>query len=257
LSSSADAGPCRLDGLDAGELARRLALPRVALFDAVTSTLDVAHVFAADGASAGTLIIADEQTSGRGRHGRRWTSAPGAGLWMALIERPTDARALDVLALRCGLYAAEALQPLAPAPIGVKWPNDLYLSARKLAGILIETRWRGTSPDWVAIGFGLNVAAPAVDLGIGLAPGTSRLAALDRLGPSLRRAAAMSGALTADELQRWQSRDIAARRFVSEPAVGRALGITPSGELLIEAPDGTTTTHRSGSLTLAEPLACS
>jgi BirA family biotin operon repressor/biotin-[acetyl-CoA-carboxylase] ligase len=257
LSSSADAESSRLDGVGAGELAQRLALPRAALFDAVTSTLDVAHVFAADGAPAGMLIVADEQTSGRGRHGRRWTSAPGAGLWIAMIERPGDPAALNVLALRCGLYAAEALQPLAPAPIGVKWPNDLYLSGRKLAGILIETRWRGTSPDWVAIGFGLNLAPPAVDTGIGLAPGASRLAALERLVPALRRAAAMTGGLTADELHRWEVRDIAVRRFVSEPAPGRALGITPAGELLIEAADGSTTTHRSGSLTFAEPLACS
>ena len=174
-----------------------------------------------------------------------------------MIERPGDPAALNVLALRCGLYAAEALQPLAPAPIGVKWPNDLYLSGRKLAGILIETRWRGTSPDWVAIGFGLNLAPPAVDTGIGLAPGASRLAALERLVPALRRAAAMTGGLTADELHRWEVRDIAVRRFVSEPAPGRALGITPAGELLIEAADGSTTTHRSGSLTFAEPLACS
>jgi BirA family biotin operon repressor/biotin-[acetyl-CoA-carboxylase] ligase len=248
LSSFADAAASRLDGLSADELARRLDLPRVALFDAVSSTLDVAHAEAAAGAPAGTVIVADEQTAGRGRQGRRWTSEPGAGLWLTLVERPADARALDVLALRCGLYAAEALQPLAPALIGVKWPNDLHLSGRKLAGILIETRWRGAAPDWVAIGFGLNVAAPNVDGGIGLAAGTTRLAALDRLVPALRRAAAASGGLAADELRRWEARDVARSRVLSAPAAGRALGISSAGELLVEGADGSVTAHRSGSL---------
>src|SRR5207253_2703530 len=111
-------------------------------------------------APAGTLILAEEQFAGRGRQGRRWTSQPGAGIWLTLIERPSDAAALDVLALRCGLYAANALDTLAAHPIKLKWPNDLYSGGRKLAGILIETRWRGTSPEWVAIGFGLNVITP-------------------------------------------------------------------------------------------------
>ena len=125
-------------------------MPAVHAFGAVGSTLDVAHALAPTAAS-GTLVIADEQTAGRGRHGRRWASEPGAGVWLTLIERPSDARALDVLSLRCGLNAAESLDDLAGAPVRVKWPNDLYVGACKLAGILIETRWRGTAPEWVAI----------------------------------------------------------------------------------------------------------
>ena len=133
----------------------------------MSSTLDVAHAIAAT-APAGTLIIADQQTAGRGTQGRRWTSSPGAGIWLALIERVADPRALEVLALRCGLYAAESLDGLASGSIGVKWPNDLYVGGRKLAGILIEIRWRGAVAEWVAIGFGLNVLAPALDTATGL-----------------------------------------------------------------------------------------
>ena len=158
------------DDLPARVLAERLGVPDLLLFDQVGSTLDVAHRIAPD-ARDGTLVLADEQTAGRGRHGRRWASSPGAGIWLTLVERPTDARALDVLALRCGLYAAEALDDLAGASIGVKWPNDLFVGDRKLAGILIETRWRGSAPDWVAIGVGLNVAAPDVATGVGLRAG--------------------------------------------------------------------------------------
>jgi len=256
LRSSADAAAARLDGLSAEELARTLELPRVELYASIGSTLDAAHAIGAS-APSGTLIIADEQTAGRGRHGRRWSSPPGAGLWLTLIEHPTDARALDVLALRCGLYAAEALDALASAPISVKWPNDLYVAGRKLAGVLIETRWRGTAPDWVAIGFGLNVSAPAMEDAIALAPGTTRLGALARLVPALRRAASATRHLSSDELSRWRARDVAEGREVLTPAAGSALGITASGELVVRRQDGVMSQHRTGTLTFAEPLACS
>lgn len=256
MRSSAEGAVVALDGISTRELETQLGLPRVDLYASVSSTLDVAHAVAAD-APSGTLIVADEQTSGRGRHGRRWASPPGAGLWLTLIERPTDARALDVLALRCGLFAAEALDALAPAPIGVKWPNDLQVRGAKLAGILIETRWRGTRPEWVAIGFGLNVAAPALDGAVGLVPGTTRLGALARLVPALRRAAAATRHLSADELARWNARDVAVDRRCIEPVEGRVAGIDSAGELLVARDDGSTTSHRTGSLTFAEPPACS
>lgn len=256
MSFSARSGSTRIDGLSADDLARRLDLPRVEAFDEVGSALDVAHRIAPD-APSGTMVLADQQTAGRGRHGRRWASAPGAGIWLTLIERPTDARALDVLSLRCGLYAAEALDPFADAPIGVKWPNDLYVGARKLAGILIETRWRGTAPDWVAIGFGLNVAAPAIETGVGLRAGVSRLEALERLVPALRAAAAASRHLSADEVARWRERDVAAQRAVTTPHAGIAVGISAAGELLIRADDGIVSPHRTGSLTFADPQTCS
>lgn len=254
MSSSASAGiAARLDGHAGEEVARRLDLPRVALFTTVGSTLDVAHRIAPD-APSGTLIVADEQTAGRGRHGRRWSSGPGAGLWITMIERPTDARALDVLALRCGLYAAEALEPLAGARTCVKWPNDLFVDGRKLAGILIETRWRGTAPDWVAIGFGLNVRAPDVEGACGLRPGITRLEALERLVPALRRAAASSRHLSADELARWRARDAAMDRVVSAPAAGRVAGIENDGRLVVLSPEGVISRHRTGSLTFADQL---
>lgn len=256
--SIAETRDARLDGATADDVARLLGLPRVALYHEVGSTLDVAHALAPE-APSGTLIVADEQTAGRGRHGRRWASAPGAGLWLTLIERPTDARALDVLSLRCGLYAAESLDALTgdDARVQVKWPNDLYLHDRKLAGILIETRWRGTAPDWVAIGFGLNIVAPELTTGIGLAPGVTRLDALTRVVPALRAAAASTRHLGTRDLARWRERDIAVGRLVTEPIVGRVAGISPSGELLVASADGAISAHRTGSLTFAEPLACS
>jgi BirA family transcriptional regulator, biotin operon repressor / biotin---[acetyl-CoA-carboxylase] ligase len=256
LSSSAEVAAASFDGCPAAELARRLALPRVELFDEVTSTLDVAHAIA-PGAPDGTLVLADRQTSGRGRHGRRWASAAGAGIWLTLIERPLDPHALDVLSLRCGLGAAESLDAIAGGRISLKWPNDLYLGGRKLAGILIETRWRGSAPDWVAIGFGLNVAAPELETAIGLPPGTARLDALVRLIPALRGAARSTGHLAARELARWRERDLTFGCAVSTPAIGVAAGIDAAGELLIRESTGIVSRHRTGSLTLDGSFPCS
>lgn len=253
MSFSAESRGTRVfDGEPVARLAARWQLAAVWAFGAVGSTLDVAHALA-PAATSGTLILADEQTAGRGRQGRRWSSAAGAGIWLTLIERPTDARSLDVLALRCGLYAAEALDELAGATVRVKWPNDLYVGERKLAGTLIETRWRGTSPEWVAIGFGLNVVAPELLTGVGLAPGVNRLSALDCIVPALRAAAAATRHLSENELARWRARDLAVGRDVIEPGVGIVTGINAAGELLI-ASEGRISALRSGSLTFAAPL---
>ena len=253
------AGPAdasQYDGHPPAALALRWNVPAVHAFDVVGSTLDIAHALAPT-APSGTVIIADEQTAGRGRHGRRWASAPGRGVWLTLVERPTDTRALEVLALRCGLLAAEALDELALAQIGVKWPNDLLVLGGKLAGILIETRWRGTTPEWVAIGFGLNVAAPQVQGAAGLREGTTRLDALDLVVPALRRAARASRHLAKDEMARWRARDIATGRAATSPAAGVVRGISASGEILIDDPHGGTSAHRSGSLTFATAPTCS
>ena len=239
------------DGVAVTWLAQRLGVPRLLAFDQIGSTLDVAHTIAADSPS-GTLVLADEQTAGRGRQGKRWRSAPGAGVWLTLIERPTDARALEVLALRCGLFAAEALDALTGAPIGLKWPNDLFLPGGKLGGILIETRWRGTAADWVAIGFGVNVIAPELQGSAGLPAGVTRLAVLDLLVPALRNAAAASRHLSDGEVARWHSRDVAMGRLLATPVRGRASGVRADGQLLVTEPHGIVTAHRSGSLTFAE-----
>lgn len=240
----------------AAELGRLLDVPRLALFDSVGSTLDVAHEIA-PGAAAGTLVLADRQTAGRGRQGRRWESPPAAGIWLTLIERPHDLRALDVLSLRCGLLVARALDPLAGSLIQLKWPNDLYVRGRKLAGILIETRWRAGAPDWVAIGMGINVRSPDLDTAVGLSAGTPRVEALARMVPALREAAGSSGHLTDEELAQFRERDFALGRHVSGPAGGVGAGIDAAGELLIRQSDGIVSRHRTGSLTFDDQIRCS
>jgi BirA family biotin operon repressor/biotin-[acetyl-CoA-carboxylase] ligase len=229
-----------------------LELPRVELLESTTSTLDVAHRLAARGAPAGTLVIANEQTAGRGRGGKIWQSSPGAGLWLTLIERPSDTSGLGVLSLRVGLAAAEALDRFAPEPIRLKWPNDLYIDQGKLGGILVEARWREQAVEWVAIGLGVNVQAPKnVETAAGLEPGTDRLDVLGELVPAVLAAARATGPLQADEMEKFDARDLARGRRCVEPAVGRVAGITPTGELLVALADSVAP-FRSGSLVLED-----
>lgn len=248
------AGPDQLaasqfEGVDAAALARRLKLPRVELFERVTSTLDVAHALARDGAPAGTLIVADEQMSGRGRAGRSWHSAPGTGLWITMIERPVDAASVEVLSLRIGITVAPLLDRFTRGRIALKWPNDLYVSSQKLAGTLIEARWHGERPDWIAVGFGLNVVAPSDIQAAGLAKGVARLEVLDALVGGVRSACARTGPLTAAELARFADRDMAKGRRCTEPVTGTVQGIDGRGALLVDQ-EGVIVAIREGSLVL-------
>jgi BirA family biotin operon repressor/biotin-[acetyl-CoA-carboxylase] ligase len=229
---------------------------RIVQYDEVGSTLDVAHELAAKGAEAGTIVIANAQTAGRGRMGRSWRSEPGAGVWLTLIERPTDPSALDVLSLRIGLALAPALDAFADSPVQLKWPNDLYLHGRKLGGILIEARWREGHPEWVAIGVGINLRSPESEpLAIGLRDGVTRHDVLPVVAPALRTAAAARGQLSAAELAAFDARDFAVGRRVREPVAGIVRGIDSSGALLVgvgSAESGAVTAVRAGSLVLEE-----
>jgi BirA family transcriptional regulator, biotin operon repressor / biotin---[acetyl-CoA-carboxylase] ligase len=251
--TNADAGGVvRYDGLSAAVLASLLAVPRLELRDTVSSTQDVAHELASAGAPAGTLVLADEQTSGRGRHGRAWTSRPGAGVWLTLIERPTDPASADVLSLRVGLALARALEPLAADRVYLKWPNDVYTAGRKLAGVLAEARWRDGAIEWVAVGVGINVVAPGEEQrAIGLAEGTTRLDVLRAAVPVLRAAAGALGHLTESELAEFAARDLAAGQGCIQPIAGRVAGIDATGALLINT-GSRIAAVRAGSLVLQE-----
>ena len=138
-----------------------LGRPRIHL-RTTGSTNDRARALAAAGAPHGTLVTTGEQTAGRGRQGRTWLAPAGQALLLSLVLRDPDA----LLPLRAGLAVAD----VAGAAARVKWPNDVLLDGRKLAGILVEAR---PQDGWAVLGIGLNAA---VDL-----------AALPRRGPRPRR----------------------------------------------------------------------
>ena len=239
-----------MDGLDSAALAALLGVPRVVHRASVSSTMDEGHRIAAEGAEPGTLVVAGEQTAGRGRGGRRWMASFDRGLWMTLVERPATPSGLDVLSLRLGLRAAPVLDLFTDGAVQLKWPNDLHVDGRKLAGILVEARWRQGHVEWVAIGVGVNFALPD---GLGAAtvrPSTRRSDLLLHLLPALRAAAAARGPLSEAELAGFAARDLARGRQTLQPAAGVAKGITPDGALIIDSDEGRAL-FRGGSLVFA------
>ena len=139
----------------------RLA-PRVAFFSSVGSTNDVASSLAASGDAEGVVVCADEQTAGRGRRGRSWLSPPGGGLYVSVVWTPARARtdrdrAATLTTLAAGVALAEAIESAMGLRVDLKWPNDLYLARRKLAGILAE----GAANDAVILGYGINIGPMA------------------------------------------------------------------------------------------------
>ena len=212
--------------------------------------MDVAHDLASRGAPAGTVVLADAQTEGRGRSGHSWVSAPLDGLWLTLVERPADVSGIDVLSLRLGVRLSQVLEPFADAPILVKWPNDLYLGARKLAGILVEVRWRAGSAEWCAVGVGVNMRAPAGVNAAALRDGVERAELFRAIVAAARESVAARGALTEAELQRFARRDAARGRRCTAPGVGIVAGISSTGALVI-ATDHGPEHFRSGSLAFA------
>ena len=127
-------------------------------FDSIGSTNDEALVWAASGAPDLSLVVADEQTRGRGRLDRKWFTPKGSGLAFSLILRP-PAFHIPHLSRTVGLAAlsiTEFCSKLGLAP-RIKWPNDILLNGKKVAGILIETVWSGDNVDSLVIGMGINV----------------------------------------------------------------------------------------------------
>ena len=137
---------------------------RVIFFNRTGSTNDVALALAAGRDAEGIVVIADEQTAGRGRRGHRWHSPPGSGLYVSIVLRPSrdkadDARATSLVTLAAGVSLAEAIEARTALRADIKWPNDLQVGRRKLCGILAESA-AGDS-GCVVLGYGVNVGARA------------------------------------------------------------------------------------------------
>jgi BirA family biotin operon repressor/biotin-[acetyl-CoA-carboxylase] ligase len=231
--------------------------PELLRLKVTASTMDSLHQLAAAGAPAGTAVVADEQTAGRGSRGRVWRSPPG-GVWLSVLGRPATAD-LELVSLRAGLAVAEALDRLTPpVELRLKWPNDLMLGDRKVGGLLCEARWQGAALCWVVIGLGLNVTNPppfqwaeTATCLARVAPGLTPEDLVAPLVAALRGVDAAAGPLTPAEQRRFAERDWLVGRELEAPAAGRAAGLAPDGALLVGRPDGTIVPVRAGTVLLA------
>lgn len=221
--------------------------PELIRFAELSSTMETAHAHAQDGAAHGTTIIADRQSVGRGTRGRAWSSELG-GLWMSVVARPGRTDALEALSLRVGLAVAVALELSTPAlpRLGIKWPNDIVVDGRKLAGILCEARWGGGQCLWVVIGIGVNICNPVPPELEGVAVaisawdlGADPVALAAPIGAAIGLAARGAGPLSDAELRDFALRDALSGARVSEPVAGSAEGISASGALRVRTDAGT------------------
>lgn len=133
--------------------------------ETVDSTNRIAMEMGDKGALHGTVVIADSQTKGRGRLGRTWFSPPGSNIYMSIILRPVlDLKNVPVLTIMASVASANALRDVTGLPVGIKWPNDLLVSDKKLGGILSETRSVNERIIFSVIGIGINVNSGPEDL---------------------------------------------------------------------------------------------
>lgn len=137
----------------------------ILFYDSLGSTNTVALELAGAGASEGAVVIADSQSSGRGRRGRAWLSPPGTNLSLSVILRPDlSPREAAMLTLLAAVAAASALQRTTALPVSIKWPNDLMVRGKKLGGILTEIRADMDRIFHAVVGIGININLGSDDL---------------------------------------------------------------------------------------------
>jgi BirA family transcriptional regulator, biotin operon repressor / biotin---[acetyl-CoA-carboxylase] ligase len=200
------------------------------------STNERAKLLAAGGAPHGTLVTADEQTAGRGRQGRLWTAPPRSAVLMSVVLRELDER----LPLTAAVAVCDAL----PVEAAIKWPNDVWIGGRKVAGILVEGR---PQQGWAVLGIGLNVSSEDFPAELADTATSLRLAGLTRSPERVLRELLSSldtwlGAPPARVLEAWRSLDA----LKGEPVrwaggEGVADGIDDSGALRVETSAGPVT----------------
>jgi BirA family transcriptional regulator, biotin operon repressor / biotin---[acetyl-CoA-carboxylase] ligase len=232
-------------------------------FRRTDSTNERAKKLALADAPGGLVVTADDQTAGRGRRGNEWFAPPGSSLLYSALLRPFSAERAPLLPLAVPVAVCEAAETVAPVRCQVKWPNDVWIEERKVAGVLVEAR-----PDegWAVVGVGVNVAIPQDDFppelretavsllpteaegGIpaGGAPSVQR--ALAALNESLGRWVASSD----DEvLATFRARDVLSGRRISwQDGEGVAEEIDERGHLVVEKADGERVTLGAGEVHL-------
>lgn len=236
-------------------------------FDTIGSTNTEALAWAENGAPDFSLVIADEQTKGRGRFDRRWITRAGSSLAFSLILQPTSNELphLPLFAPLCGIAVQEAVSRALDLSPQVKWPNDVLLDGKKFCGILVETSWQGALPGAVILGIGININRGSVP-----PPALQSFAATcleDVIGKPVNRYDILKEVLLSLEkwrgllgtgafMQRWQQhlafkgQRVRIEHSEKPVIVGKIEGINDSGLLLLSDDKGETITVTIGDVYL-------
>jgi len=242
-----------------------LGRPMVLLAEA-TSTNDLATSAAREGAPHGATWVAEQQTRGRGRRGHSWLSPPGEGLLFSVLLRVQCAPArIPPIALVAGLTVRDAVAAASGASVAIKWPNDVLVGGRKLAGVLVEAVTLGSRVEAVVVGIGINVHTRTFpDEIAGIATSVALVSAAGSPAPD--RASLLAGVLSALDREvhvvvgrglgllrtRLEQADaLKGRRVRSDSGdEGLAAGIDDDGRLLVRRDDGILTRWSAGEVHL-------
>jgi BirA family biotin operon repressor/biotin-[acetyl-CoA-carboxylase] ligase len=237
---------------------------RILYYPKLPSTMDTAKRQAQQGAVEGTVVIADEQTSGKGRMQRTWLSPKGS-IALSIILHPKLAH-LSSLMMVASLAVAHCIEQVTGLKPQIKWPNDVLVNGKKVCGILIESDVRGSTVDYAIIGIGINanlrppdfpeIPSTATSLSHELGKKVSRL---DTIRCLLIEAERLYLASTAGEsiYQEWQDRLVTLGKQVQVKSgettyKGIAESVASDGSLLLRQPDGSLTKIVAGDVTLRE-----
>ena len=236
---------------------------RILLYPSLDSTMDEAGRLAGGGCPEGLVVVTEQQTAGRGRFGRSWISGPGESLLLSIVLRPT-AEQLPQANMAATLAVARTADRHVDGRVTIKWPNDVRIGGRKVAGILIEADSQAGRIASAVVGIGINVSVDTA--GHPEIAGTAT-SLVEETGAPVERTAVLidllrqldelyshvrSGGSLTDE---WSSQldtlglEIEVRRG-SELLAGVARAVDDQGNLLLERPDGSTLTVVGGEVTL-------
>ncbi len=247
--------------LTAQRLHKLLAQRPVRFFDAVDSTNDVAREWLNEGVKSGAVVIADEQRKGRGRMGRNWYTPPGVALAISVILKP-PANALSQVSMLGALAIAELCEQTGLEQVGIKWPNDVQVSGRKISGVLPEVVWDGDQLLGVILGMGVNIRldfadTELVDTAISLEPALGKPVDRAELAAHLLERVdfwyAQLGQPTV--FAAWKKRlttlgNTVTVTHLDSTLQGMAEAVDDSGALLVSLTDGTRQWVRAGDIAL-------
>jgi BirA family biotin operon repressor/biotin-[acetyl-CoA-carboxylase] ligase len=235
-------------------------------YDSVASTNDTGRELAASGVVEGTCVIAREQTLGRGRQGRFWSSPPGEGLYLSLVLRPQIKPADSaILTLAAAVGVAETFRLDFDVPADIKWPNDVLASGRKICGILVESAIQNDQLQYAVMGIGVNIAQASFPDDLGNRATSLLLETGRRIEPEdfarplierLERWYSASVNHPDSVISRWEELSSYARgcrvgvKFAEGTIEGTTRGLTSRGALILEMDNGETREVVSGEVSL-------
>jgi len=245
-------------------LSTRFIGHEVICYPSLPSTNDVAKRRAGKGAKEGTVIIAEEQTAGRGRIKRRWLSPPGSIALSIILYPPLDY--LPSLIMVASLAVAHSIEQVTGMKAQVKWPNDVLINGKKVCGILVESDVRGDKVDYAVIGIGINVNLEVSGFPR-ITPVPTSLS--HELGREVSRRALVQSLLAQVEklylaladgdpvFKQWRDRLVTLGKKVKVSSgetncKGVAESVAPDGSLLLRQPDGSLLKIVAGDVTLRQ-----